>query len=365
MTFRYTLLSVILASLLTLAMHASASQFKVTEVASGLKHPWDIIFLDNDNAIVSQRAGGVSLMTLSGQLTPIQGLPSALFTRQGGTMGLAIDPEFDSNGFIYVCMTREQAGKNSSQVLRFRLNDDSAHSVTEIFTASPLVDNGFHYGCRLMFDQEHQLFVTLGDRYKYMKDAQSIDNHHGKIVRITRDGEPSDGNPFREGLAPEVFSFGHRNVQGISVHPNTGAIWAVEHGPKGGDEINRIERGKNYGWPAVSYGIDYDGSIITDKTQAPGMQQPLLYWNPSIAPGDMEFYTGSLFPQLTGKLLLGALKYRELRIIDVDAQGKIGAQQVVLKELGHRIRAVRQAPDGSIILLTDSNNGKVLRLTPN
>lgn len=365
MTPRSTLLLVILASSLAFSIRLSAMQFEVTELASGLKHPWDIVFLDQDHAVISERAGGVSLLTADGQLTPVQGLPAALFTRQGGTMGLAVDPEFDSNGFLYVCLTREQGTKNGSQVIRFRLNGASAESPTEIFTAFPLVDNGFHYGCRLMFDQEQQLLVTLGDRYKYMKDAQSTDNHHGKIVRITRDGEPSENNPFMQGGAPEVYSFGHRNVQGITIHPGTGAIWAVEHGPKGGDEINRIERGGNYGWPEVSYGIDYDGSIITDKTEAPGMKPPLVYWNPSIAPGDMEFYTGNLFPQLQGKLLLGALKYRELRIIDVDDQGNIGAQQVVLKELGHRIRAVRQAPDGSIILLTDSNDGKVLKLTPN
>ena len=226
----------------------------------------------------------------------------------------------------------------------------------------PVIDNGFHFGCRLVFDAEKSLYITLGDRYKYMKEAQNTDNHFGKVVRINRDGSAVKDNPFTDGNAPEVFSYGHRNIQGVTIHPDTGAVWAMEHGPKGGDEINILENGANYGWPEITYGIDYSGDIISDKTHMDGMKQPWVYWDPSIAPSGLTFYQGDMFKEWNGDVLVGSLKFTHLRRIHV-ADGKPGEQFEYLRDNGARIRDVEVGPEGAIYLLTDAPNGKVLKLT--
>ncbi|BFT29010.1 PQQ-dependent sugar dehydrogenase [Alteromonas sp. D210916BOD_24] len=343
------------------------SDITVTTLAEGLVHPWGMAFLPNGDLVVTERAGGIQRLskdgTLSGRLANV---PDVVANNQGGMLDIVIDPDFTQNNTVYFCYSKqsEDADKkgSSSSVAKATLTDTGLEDVEVIFSADSIVDNGFHFGCRLVFDASKQLYVTMGDRYKYMKEAQNTANHFGKIVRINRDGSVPQDNPFINGTAPEVYSYGHRNVQGVTVHPETGEVWAMEHGPKGGDEINQIKSGANYGWPVITYGVDYSGEIISDKTHMDGMQQPWLYWDPSIAPSGLTFYTGDMFKAWQGDVLVGSLKFTHLRRIDVE-NGKPGEQYEYLRDNHARIRDVEVAPDGSIYLLTDAPDGKVLRLS--
>ena len=339
----------------------------VTTLAEGLAHPWGMAFLPNGDLLVTERAGGIQRLskdgTLSGRLSNV---PEVVAQNQGGMLDIAIDPDFASNNTIYFCYSKKSdvEGKpgSSSSVAKAQLNSSGLENVDVIFSADSIVDNGFHFGCRLTFDADKHLYVTMGDRYKYMKEAQNTDNHFGKIVRINRDGSAVADNPFISGKAPEIFSYGHRNVQGVTIHPETGAVWAMEHGPKGGDEINILERGANYGWPLITYGVDYSGDIISDKTHMEGMKQPWVYWDPSIAPSGLAFYKGDMFKEWNGDVLVGSLKFTHLRRIKVE-DGKPVEQFEYVRDNHDRIRDVEVAPDGAIYLLTDAPNGKVLKLT--
>jgi len=339
---------------------------KVTTLAQGLEHPWGMAFLPNQDMLVTERSGGIRRLSQSGELSDrLENVPEVVANNQGGMLDITIDPDFSENNTVYFCYSKpSDDGKpgSSSSVAKATLVDNGLENIEVIFSASPVIDNGFHFGCRLVFDAEKSLYVTLGDRYKYMKGAQNTDNHFGTIVRINRDGSVPDSNPFTDGDAPEVFSFGHRNVQGVTVHPDTGAVWAMEHGPKGGDEINLIKNGANYGWPEITYGIDYSGDIISDKTHMEGMEQPWLYWDPSIAPSGLVFYTGDMFKEWQGDILVGSLKFTHLRRIDV-VDGKPTEQHEYLRDNGARIRDVEVDEAGAIYLLTDAPNGKVLKLT--
>ncbi|ALM92032.1 MULTISPECIES: PQQ-dependent sugar dehydrogenase [Alteromonas] len=336
----------------------------VTELAQGLVHPWGMTFLPNGDMLVTEREGGIRRLSQSGELSPrLSNVPKVEANNQGGMLDIAIDPEFETNNTVYFCFSQPGEGGSSSSVAKATLNGNTLANVETIFSAAPLIDNGFHFGCRLAFDANKQLFITLGDRYKYMKEAQNTDNHFGTIVRINRDGSVPSDNPFTDGKAPEIYSYGHRNVQGITIHPETGEVWAMEHGPKGGDEVNLLSKGANYGWPVITYGIDYSGDIISDKTHMDGMEQPVLYWDPSIAPSGMAFYQGDLFPQWNGDLLVGSLKFTHLRRIEMDG-GKPGEQHEYMRDNQARIRDVEVGPNGAIYLLTDATNGKVLKLTP-
>ena len=257
----------------------------ITELAQGLVHPWGMTFLPNGDMLVTEREGGIRRLSRLGELSPrFANVPKVEANNQGGMLDIAIDPEFEINNTLYFCFSQPGEGGSSSSVAKATLSGNALANVETIFSAAPLIDNGFHFGCRLAFDANKQLFITLGDRYKYMKEAQNTDNHFGTIVRINRDGSVPSDNPFTDGKAPEIYSYGHRNVQGITIHPETGEVWAMEHGPKGGDEVNLLSKGANYGWPVITYGIDYSGDIISDKTHMDGMEQPVLYWDPSIAP---------------------------------------------------------------------------------
>lgn len=339
----------------------------VTTLAEGLVHPWGMAFLPNGDLLVTEREGGIQRLskegTLSGRLANV---PAVVAQNQGGMLDIAIDPEFSNNNTVYFCYSKKSdvEGKNgsSSSVAKATLTDTGLENVDVIFSADSIVDNGFHFGCRLTFDADKHLYITMGDRYKYMKEAQNTNNHFGKIVRINRDGSVPSDNPFLDGDAPEVFSYGHRNVQGVTIHPETGAVWAMEHGPKGGDEINIIASGANYGWPVITYGIDYSGEIISDKTHMEGMEQPWVYWDPSIAPSGLTFYNGDMFKEWNGDVLVGSLKFTHLRRIDVKG-GKPAEQFEYLRDNQARVRDVEVGPDGAIYLLTDAPNGKVLRLS--
>ena len=339
----------------------------VTTLSEGLEHPWGMTFLPNGDMLVTERAGGIQRLTKDGKLSGrLANVPRVVAQNQGGMLDITIDPDFASNNTIYFCFSKasDVEGKtgSSSSVAKATLTNTGLEDVNVIFSADSIVDNGFHFGCRLEFDANKYLYVAMGDRYKYMKEAQNTDNHFGKVVRINRDGSAVKDNPFTDGNAPEVFSYGHRNIQGVTIHPDTGAVWAMEHGPKGGDEINILENGANYGWPEITYGIDYSGDIISDKTHMDGMKQPWVYWDPSIAPSGLTFYQGDMFKEWNGDVLVGSLKFTHLRRIHV-ADGKPGEQFEYLRDNGARIRDVEVGPEGAIYLLTDAPNGKVLKLT--
>ena len=339
----------------------------VTTLAEGLVNPWGMVFLPNGDLLVTERAGGIQRLSKDGKLSGrLANVPDVVAQNQGGMLDITIDPDFSKNNTIYFCYSKasEVEGKpgSSSSVAKATLTDSGLDNVEVIFSADSIVDNGFHFGCRLAFDAKKQLYITMGDRYKYMQEAQNTNNHFGTIARINRDGSVPSDNPFIDGDAPEVFSYGHRNVQGVTIHPDTGTVWAMEHGPKGGDEINQIKAGANYGWPVITYGIDYSGDIISDKTHMEGMEQPWVYWDPSIAPSGLTFYTGEMFKEWEGDVLVGSLKFTHLRRIDVQ-DGKPGEQFEYVRDNQARIRDVEVAPDGAIYLLTDAPNGKILKLT--
>jgi glucose/arabinose dehydrogenase len=345
---------------------SSPVAIRVRELATGLAHPWSLAFLPGGELLISERNGGLRILGAHGlEPRPLAGVPAAFAEVDGGLLGLALHPDFSDNRWVYLCLSIGDAHANSTRVVRGRLVGRDLQSVTPIFTARPLKSGASHFGCRLLFAPDGKLLVTLGDGYDYRDRAQSLDNHFGKIVRLNDDGSIPSDNPFSSRLdrLTDIYTYGHRNVQGIAVHPDTGAIWAHEHGPKGGDEINVLKPGANYGWPRITYGIDYSGAIISDLTAAPGLEQPLLYWVPSIAPSGMDFYRGRRIPQWHGDLFVGALAARELRRIDLEGE-RIVAQESLLVDRRERIREVRSGPDGYLYLLTDDADGKVLRLEP-
>lgn len=340
------------------------SKIQVKELATGLANPWGMAFLPDGDLLLTERAGNIRRFSFEGGLSnPLKNVPEVDAVNQGGMLDISLDPEFANNQTLYFCYAKAGKGGRSSAVSKATLKDNTLTNVETIFVAEPLVDNGFHFGCRLAFDSEQHLYVSLGDRNSYMDEAQNTDNHFGTVVRINKDGSVPESNPFVDGNAPEIFTYGHRNVQGLTIHPQTGAVWAMEHGPKGGDEVNILSKGSNYGWPAITYGIDYDGSVVSDKTHDESMQQPWVYWDPSIAPSGMTFYTGEAFKDWQGDLLVGSLKFTHLRRIDIK-DDKPGEQHEYLRDNSARIRDVEVGPDGLIYLLTDSPDGKLLQLSP-
>ncbi len=342
--------------------------FRVVTVASGLAHPWGMTFLPGGELLVTERDGRLRVVR-DGKLDPqpVSGLPRMMVGGQGGLLDVALDPDYQDNGLIYFAYAGGRPGSVGTEVARGQLDLDemTLHDVETIFKVDPKTPGGAHYGGRLQFHPDGTLFVTLGDRYSYLDQAQSVENHLGTIVRINPDGSVPDDNPFvgRDDAKPEIYTYGNRNVQGIALRPGTTTIWAHEHGPRGGDELNILKPGANYGWPAITYGIDYSGAIISEKTEAPGMEQPVVYWDPSIAPSGMTFYDGDAFPEWRGDIFLGALAHRHLRRLEMDGDEVVG-QEELLADLNARIRDVVQGPDGMLYVLTDAANGRILRLEP-
>lgn len=340
--------------------------FKVAELAGGLNHPWGMAFLPNGDILVTERAGRLRVLA-DGQLVdaPIAGGPEVDARGQGGLLDVALDPDFATNQTLYLSYSGSGAGGVNTEVARARLQDMQLTDLQVIFAADPKTRGKAHYGSRLAFDKDNKLIITLGDRYSFLHDAQDPKNHIGVIARINTDGSVPPDNPFANGAdgEPRVYSYGHRNVQGLAVRPEDQSIWAHEHGPRGGDEVNKLIPGANFGWPAITYGIDYSGAIISEKTEAPGMEQPIVYWVPSIAPSGMAFYTGDKFPEWQGNLFVGSLKFTHLRRLTLDGD-EVVDQEPLIEDLRHRIRDVRNGPDGYLYVLTDSPDGKVLRLEP-
>ncbi|MGB3724647.1 MAG: PQQ-dependent sugar dehydrogenase [Glaciecola sp.] len=343
----------------------SSTHVVVEEFATDLDNPWGLVFLPNGELLVTQRSGDLLKLSANGDVIgPVSGLPKAVVKGQGGMLGITIHPDFASNQMVYVCLNVAGEGGAGSEVHAGKLVGNTLQNVKPVFVAQPKADTGYHFGCRVTFDNQQHLFISLGDRGIGKDLAQDINLHYGKVIRVNADGSVPSDNPFvgKDG-ADDVFSYGHRNVQGMTRHPETGDIWTHEHGPKGGDEINILAAGNNYGWPKITYGVNYNGSIITDKTAMEGMQQPLTYWDPSIAPSGMTFYTGDMFKEWKGHVLIGSLKFRHLRRVELDSNNKVVAQHEMLADRNERIRDVVQAPDDSIFVVVDGVDGKILRLS--
>jgi glucose/arabinose dehydrogenase len=341
-------------------------RFAVVTVADGLAHPWGLAFLPGGDLLVTERPGRLRLVR-DGRLVerPIAGVPTVNSRRQGGLLDVALHPDFATNALVYLSYAGDGDGGANTEVARGRLVADRIEDLEVIFRARPKTPGSLHYGSRLLFASDGTLFITLGERYSEMDQAQDPSDHLGTVVRLNDDGTIPADNPFADGDggAPEVYSYGHRNVQGIAMRPSDGAVWTHEHGPKGGDEINILRPGANYGWPAITYGVDYSGEIISDRTHAPGMEQPLLHWTPSIAPCGMAFYDADAFPAWRGNLLVGSLKFTHLRRLVLDGDAVVH-QEELLRDRARRIRDVGVGPDGLVYLLTDHGDGEILRLEP-
>ncbi len=348
--------------------HSAAGQdFRLIEIAAGLENPWSLAFLPDGGMLVTERGGRLRLIR-DGKLEPepVSGTPDVVARGQGGLLDVVPHPQFASNHLIYLSYSAAGEGGANTAVMRARLAGNRLENPEVIFEARPKTQGGNHFGSRLLFAPDGTLFVTLGERFSHRDEAQNIGNHLGTVVRINDDGSVPKDNPFagKPGARPEIYSYGHRNSQGIALRPGTAEIWQHEHGPRGGDEVNILKPGANYGWPKITYGIDYDGSIISDKTALPGMEQPVIYWVPSIAPSGMAFYHGDKLPKWKGDLFVGALAKTHLRRLRLDGT-KVVEQEQLLTNLHERIRDVRSAPDGYLYIVTDDNrNGRVLRLEP-
>lgn len=344
--------------------------FRVETIATGLQNPWGLALLPDGRMLVTERPGRLRILTKDGKLSdPVEGLPKIAAVGQGGLLDIVLSPGFEKDRLIFMSFAEPRDGNaNSTSVMRARFVEKDGKATLEdvkvIFRQDPARPGGFHFGSRLVFARDGNLFVTTGER-NLKTPSQDLSNHIGKIIRITPDGQVPPDNPFvkDKNARPEIWSWGHRNVQGAALHPVTGKLWITEHGPRGGDEINIPEPGKNYGWPVIGYGIDYSGSKIHESTHRDGMEQPIYYWTPSIAPSGAMFYTADTFPGWKGNFFTGSLVFTALVRLELDGE-KVVKEERLLESIGERIRDVRQAPDGTVWLLTDARNGKVLRLVP-
>ena len=374
-TFPSTTAPFVLAGLLALAAAPSVAQSqpspKAQTVASGLQNPWAVAFLPDGRFLVTERPGRLRVVNADGQVQPaVQGLPEVAAGGQGGLLDVITDSAFASNRTIYFCFSEPGKGTtNSTALARARLSQDAKRleDVKVIFSQQPKFSSTAHFGCRIVERPDGTLFLTLGDRFSRRDDAQTLDNHHGKVVRVGKDGAIPKDNPFvgKAGALPEIWSYGHRNSQGATLAPD-GSLWTHEHGARGGDEINRPQAGKNHGWPQVSFGVNYGGSPIgTGKSSAPGLEPPLHHWTPSIAPSGMAFLTSDRYGAAwKGNLFVGSLKFQYLDRIELK-DGQVVAEHKLLEDLGQRIRDVRQGPDGLLYVLTDNANGRLIRLLHN
>ena len=339
--------------------------FELVTVAAGLEHPWGMAFLPSGDVLITERPGRLRLLR-DGVLdpSPIAGVPEVYASGQGGLLDVALDPEFAANDLIYLSYSAPVAGGNSTRVLRARLGEGRLEDPQVIFSAEPPVSSSMHFGSRLAFDAQGHLFITIGERGQDDR-AQDLADLNGSVIRLRPDGSVPEDNPFvgSNDARPEIFSYGHRNPQGMAIHPATGAVWTNEHGPRGGDEVNVIRPGVNYGWPVITHGIDYSGAPVGEGKAKPGMAQPLYYWVPSIAPSGMAFYTGDAFPDWRGDLFVGALKDQLLARLELDGERVVAEERLLEGTIG-RIRDVETGPDGSLYLLTDESDGGLYRLEP-
>lgn len=351
----------------SLPLGVSAQALRAQTVATGLEHPWAVAFLAEDRFLVTERQGRIRVVNAQGRLgTPLAGVPRVAAGGQGGLLDLVLDSGFARTRTLYFCFSEPGEGGNSTALARARLSPDESRleDVRVIFSGKPKVASSMHFGCRIVEARDGTLFLTLGERNSRRQDAQTLDNHHGKVVRVKKDGGAAEGNPYvgRSGALPEIWSYGHRNSQGATLSPD-GVFWMHEHGPQGGDEINLPQAGRNYGWPVITYGENYGGGKMGEGTQKSGMEQPLHQWTPSIAPSGMAFLTSDRYgAAMKGDLFVGSLKFRYLARLEMDG-GKVAREHRLLEGVG-RVRDVRQGPDGLLYLVTDEGDGKLVRVVP-
>ncbi len=353
----------LILSLLTALAPMAATALTAVPVLRGLDNPWALAFLPDGRMLVTEKPGRLRIATPDGTVgPPLAGLPAVDASGQCGLLDVVVDPDFASNGFVFWTFAEAGAGGNATAVARARLEGDRLVDVRTIFRQRPLVSSRLHCGSRIVFGRDGTLWVGLGDRFTRKDDAQDPANHLGKVVRIDRDGRVPADNPKL--AAPEVWSLGHRNIQGAARHPATGELWTVEHGPQGGDEVNVPKAGANHGWPVVTRGRNYvTGTRIGEDGPKPGYEEALKVWVPSIAPSGMAFLTSERYPGWKGSLFVGALKAQALVRITVDGRQVVGEERL-LTDLKRRIRDVRQGPDGWLYVVTDGSDGQVLRLQP-
>ena len=348
-------------------VESESQRFVVDTVVSGLKVPWGLAFLPNGDMLISERSGTLHRFSDGKMSPPIEGLPPIMAFGQGGLLDLCLHPDYEKNGWIYMSYSALNTESNkrigNTAVLRARLQGDKLTDVQVIFRGTPDTDRGHHFGCKLVFDKDGHLFFGVGERGQHFDFPQKLDNTNGKIHRINDDGSVPADNPFVKtpGAIPTIYSYGHRNPQGTVIHPVTGELWISEHGPKGGDELNLVKPGLNYGWPVISYGINYDGTILTDLKEKEGMEQPMYYWIPSIGPCGMTFVTGDRYKNWKLNLLLGSLSFQYLERVVLKDHSVIHREKL-LEGIG-RVRNVVMGPDGYIYVSIE-NPGKILRLVP-
>lgn len=346
----------------------SQSSIALETVTDGLSYPWSVAFLPQGGYLVTERDGVLKFVSDEGAQSVVAGAPEVFAQGQGGLLDVVLSPDFDTDNTIFLSFSQGSPEGAGTSVYRARLNPaGGGYELIDgdtIFAANNKAYGGRHFGSRLAFSPDGNLFMTLGDRGDGPR-SQDASDHTGSVLRLTRDGDPAPGNPFAgdQSAKPEIWSIGHRNPQSAAIHPETGILWTVEHGARGGDEINVPEAGKNYGWPVISYGRHYSGGKIGEGTEKDGMEQPIHYWDPSIAPSGMAFVTSDLYPDWQGNLLVGALRGQHLAKLELDGKA-IVSESRLLEDLGERIRDVRQAPDGYLYVLTDSDDGQLIRLKP-
>jgi aldose sugar dehydrogenase len=346
-------------------VRSEQATFELVTVTKGLDHPWGIAFLPDGGVLITERGGQLRLVR-DGALdpAPLAGVPEVVARGQGGLLDIALHPDFPDTGWVYLSYAGPGADGAATTVARARLGDHALEDLEVIFRAEPDLGSSHHFGSRLVFDRAGFLYVTAGERGQD-ELAQDLGRHPGSVLRLHDDGAVPADNPFvgRPDAQPEIYSYGHRNPQGMAVHPETGVVWTHEHGARGGDEVNVLRPGVNYGWPVITYGIAYSGAPIGEGTHKEGMAQPVHYWVPSIAPSGMAFYTGDAFPEWQGDLFVGALVQEHLARLELDGEEVVGEERLLVGAIG-RIRDVEMGPDGFLYLLTDESDGGLYRLEP-
>ena len=343
-------------------------RIRAVTITDDLDHPWGLAFLPDGRMLVTEREGRLRIVSSDGMVSdPISGLPDVEAEGQGGLLDVALAPDFTQSRMVYLSFSEPgDDGTLGTSVARGRLGggENRLENVQVIFRQEPKVRGGAHFGSRLVFARDGNLFVTTGDRQN-RPFVQDLSKLQGKVIRIRPDGTIPPDNPFvnRAGARAEIWSYGHRNLQGAALHPETGQLWTVEHGARGGDELNAPKAGKNYGWPVITYGVDYSGARIGEGQRKEGMEQPVHYWDPSIAPSGLMFYTGDKFPHWKGSAFVGALGFQLVARLELDGE-RVRSEERLLEGYGQRIRAVVQGPDGYIYLLTDDDDGRIVRLEP-
>lgn len=360
-----TLGALLMLSSLLAGAPASAQDYEIETLTEGVSYPWSLAFLPDGSFLLTEREGRLRRIDASGELSaPITGVPPVFAVSQAGLFDVLPAPDFAATGVIYLSYAHGDEQANTPRVARARLVDDRLENLEVIFTGTPEQWTAAHYGGRLAFLPDGTLLITTGDGFHYREDAQRLDNTRGKTLRIHPDGSIPADNPFvgNPDALDSIWTYGHRNAQGLAVTAD-GRVFQHEHGAQGGDELNRLQPGRNYGWPVITHGLDYTGARISPFTEYPGMEQPLLHWTPSIAPSGLTYYDGEAFPEWRGQLFVGALAEQSVRRVTLTAEGAID-QGKVFDEIGRRVRDIRSGPDGLIYVLTDESEGRVLRIRP-